>query len=94
MVPYEELDEAAVNGIKGGIRNGVVPPGRAPVFQDALKPGGKVPVLITPQSLHVFVAGGNPGAAFSLHYLRIPPYNALGVMTRKITGATLTKAGA
>jgi hypothetical protein len=94
VVPFEELDQAAVDGIKGGIRNGVVPPGRAPVFQAALKPGGKVPVLITPQSLHYFVAGGNPGAAFSLHYLRIPPYNALGVMTRKITGARLTKAGA
>ncbi len=94
VVPYEELTEQDVQGIRGGIRMGVVPADRAKVFEAALKPGGKVPVLVTPESLHFFVAGGDPGAAFSFNYLRLPPYNKLGVMTRKITGATLTKAGA
>ncbi len=93
-VPFEELSEKDVAGIRGGIRMGVVPADRAAVFEAALKPGGQVPVLVTPESLHFFVAGGDPGAAFSLNYLRIPPYNKLGVMTRKISGATLTKAGA
>jgi hypothetical protein len=93
-VAFEELKEADVTGIKNGIRMGVVPPDRARVFETALKPGGKVPVLVTPESLHFFVAGGDPGAAFAFNYLRLPPYNKLGIMTRKITGATQTKAGA
>lgn len=93
-VPFEELSEQDVEGIRGGIRSGVVPSDRNGVFEAALKPGGKVPVLVTPESLHFFVAGGDPGAAFSLNYLRLPPYNKLGIMTKKITGATMTKAGA
>jgi hypothetical protein len=93
-VPFEELNEADIEGIRGGMKSGVVPADRVPVFEAALKPGGKVPVLVTPESLHFFVAGGDPGAAFSLNYLRLPPYNRLGVMTKRITGATLTRAGA
>ncbi|MCJ7606064.1 MAG: hypothetical protein MUO19_08565, partial [Dehalococcoidales bacterium] len=94
VVPYEELQERDIQGIRGGIKNGVVPPDRAPVFEGALKPGGKVPVLVMPDCIHFFVAGGDPGAAFSFNYYRIPPYNKMGMMTQKITGATLTRAGA
>jgi len=92
-VRYEELSPADRRGIQTGMETGVVPPERKAVFQEALKPGGMVPVLITPENLHFFVAGGAPGCAFSFSYFRLPPYNRIAVLTRLVTGATLTKAG-
>jgi hypothetical protein len=76
------------------METGVVPAERKAVFQDALKPGGMVPVMVTPENMHFFVAGGAPGCAFSFSYFRLPPYNHIAVKTRLVTGATLTKAGA
>jgi hypothetical protein len=93
-VRYEELSPADRRGIQTGMETGVVPPERKAVFQEALKPGGMVSVLITPENLHFFVAGGAPGCAFSFSYFRLPPYNRIAVLTRLVTGATLTKAGA
>ena len=92
-VKYEDLKSEDIKGIQTGIETGVVPPERKEVFGDALKPGGMVPVLISPENVNLFVAGGAPGCAFSYSYSRIPPYNYLGLMTRKITGAALTRAG-
>ncbi len=92
-VPYDELNETEKKSIKNGIEIGVVPADRKAVFEAELKSGGMVPVLISPEDLHFFVAGGTPGAAFSWDYYRIPPYNYTALLTKKITGATLTKAG-
>ena len=92
-VLYEDLATEEVEAIKTGIKLGVVPPGRKTVFEEALQPGRKVPLLISPENIHLFVAGGAPGCAFSFDYYRIPPYTQTAVMTRPITGATLTKAG-
>ncbi len=92
-VRYEELSPADRRGIQTGIEIGVVPAERKAVFEAALKPGGMVPVLISPENLHFFVAGGAPGCAFSFSYFRLPPYNRIAVMTRLVTGATLTRAG-
>jgi len=92
-VRYEELSPADRRGIQTGMETGVVPADRKVVFQASLKPGGMVPVLITPENLHFFVAGGAPGCAFSFSYFRLPPYNRIAVMTKLVTGATLTKAG-
>jgi hypothetical protein len=92
-VKYEDLRPEDIKGIQTGIETGVVPPERKEVFENALKPGGMVPVLVYPENVNLFVAGGAPGCAFSYSYSRIPPYNYLGLMTRKITGATLTRAG-
>jgi hypothetical protein len=92
-VPFEELNEKEIDSIKKAIELGVVPAERRAVFETALKPGGMVPVLISPDDLHFFVAGGAPGGAFSWDYLRIPPYSYTAVLTKKITGATNTKAG-
>lgn len=92
-VPYDDLTENERKSIKTGIELGVVPAERKGVFEDALQPGGMVPVLITPENLHFFVAGGAPGCAFSFNYYRIPPYNRTALMTTRITGATQTKAG-
>lgn len=90
---YENLGPEDVKGIRTGIETGVIPPERKAVFEAALEPGGMVPVLISPENVNLFVAGGAPGSAFSYSYSRIPPYNYVGLMTRKITGAALTSAG-
>jgi hypothetical protein len=92
-VPYEELNEREIESIRKAIELGVIPAERRSVFEEALKTGGMVPVMIAPDDLSFFVAGGAPGCAFSFDYLRIPPYNYIALMTKKITGATLTKAG-
>jgi hypothetical protein len=93
-IPYDELNHAEIKAIQTAIELGVVPANRKAVFEAALKPGAKVPVLMSPENLHLFVAGGVPGCAFSFNYYRVPPYNQTALMTRLITGATLTKAGA
>ena len=94
VVPYDELEPRDIEGMQKGIEIGVVPDDRKAVFWEALKPGGMVPVMMSPEDIHIFVAGGAPGAAFSFNYYRIPPYSHSALMTKKITGATLTKAGA
>jgi hypothetical protein len=93
-VKFEELGPDDIKGIQGGVALGVIPADRKPIFEAALKPGGMVPVLISPDNLHFFVAGGAPGCAFSFSYYRIPPYNRIAILTRPVTGATLTRAGA
>jgi hypothetical protein len=92
-VPFDELTQQEVRAIRRGMELGVVPDDRKPVFEAALNPGAMVPMLMSPENLHLFVAGGAPGCAFSLNYLRVPPYNKTAIMTKLITGATLTKAG-
>jgi hypothetical protein len=93
-VPYDELNEAERKSLQAGMELGIIPADRQAVFRAALKPGGKVPALISPENLHFFVAGGAPGCAFSFSYYRIPPYNRTALLTKRITGAALTKAGA
>jgi hypothetical protein len=92
-VPYDELTDTEKKSLKTGIELGVIPADRKAVFEAEMKSGGMVPVMIAPDDLNFFVAGGAPGCAFSFDYLRIPPYNYTALMTKKITGATLTKAG-
>ncbi len=93
-IPYDELNENEKKSLHTAMELGVIPADRKPVFAAALKPGGKVPVLVYPENLHFFVAGGAPGCAFSFNYYRIPPYNRTALMTKRVSGATLTKAGA
>jgi len=92
-IPYDEMNHAERKAIQTAMELGVIPADRKAVFQAALNPGAKVPVLISPENLHLFVAGGVPGCAFSFNYYRVPPYNQTSLITRLITGATLTKAG-
>lgn len=92
-VRYEDLKPEELRGIQMGMEIGVVPAERKAFFGEALKPGGMVPVMMSPESVNFFVSGGVPGCAFSFSYYRVPPYNHTALMTRRITGATLTKAG-
>lgn len=100
-VPYEELSPEEIRGIQermeasivGGIMlSDVIPPNRIPVFKDLLKPGGKVPVVITPEDIHILIAGGIPGYTFGMSYMRAP-YAAASHLIKLIHGARLTKAG-
>ena len=93
-VPYEDLTSEEVKSIEKGIELGVVPPERRDIFKESLNPGKRVPLLIGPEDIHLFVAGGAPGCAFSFVYHRVPLYSYTALMTKAITGATLTKAGA
>ena len=92
-LPYEDLNPAERKAVQKALEIGVIPAGRKELFYKALNPGSTVPVLISPEDLHIFVAGGAPGCAFSLNYYRVPPYNKTAIMTKKITGAVLTRAG-
>lgn len=100
-VPYEDLRPEEINNIKDRIAGSkagdmifsdIIPPDRIPVFEEALKPGGKVPILITPKDIHVIVAGGKPGSPIGMSYIRAP-YKWTSHQTKLIRGATLTKAG-
>jgi hypothetical protein len=80
LVPYEELSPEEIRGIQDRIAEAkasgvfwgadIIPEDRLPVFQEALKPGGKVPVVIAPEDIHVIVAGGVPGYSFGMTYMR------------------------
>jgi hypothetical protein len=54
-----------------------------------LKPGGRVPIVQSPDDFHIVVAGGSPGYSLLFSY----PGPNWANETKKITGATLTKAG-
>jgi hypothetical protein len=95
-VPFERLtgptsfgSQNEVDFIKASIADGRIRPDRAQVFLDALKPGGRVPVVQSPDDFHIVVAGGSPGYDLLFTY----PGTNWAHQTKKIAGATLTKAG-
>jgi len=92
-VPYEQLTPAEIASIQPRIDSGEIPPDRVPVFKEALKPGGKLPILDRPEDIRIVVAGGIPGYTFGMMYYREGLYAPTSDQTRKIRGATLTKAG-
>jgi hypothetical protein len=101
-VPYEELSPEEIKGIKakielsiagGGQFGARIPPDRISVFQEALKPGGKVPILITPKDIHLIVVGYPVGGQIIMMSYHRAPYKWGAHQTKLIHGATLTKAG-
>ena len=95
-MPFERLSgptsfgsQNEVDFIKASIADGRIRPDRAQVFLDALKPGGRVPVVQSPSDFHIVVAGGSPGYDLLFTY----PGTNWAHETKKISGATLTKAG-
>jgi len=100
-VPYEQLDQQELRGVRefvdasiaGGIRLAfMLPQDRIPVFQEALKPGGKVPVVVSPEDIIILVAGGIPGNTLGAKFQRAL-YTWSSHKTKLIRGATLTQAG-
>jgi hypothetical protein len=76
-VHYEDMSEAEIAGLKrrlsekteafGGTDN--IPDDRIPVFWENLKPGGKIPVIVSPEHLNIFVSGDVSGYNFGALYL-------------------------
>ena len=75
--------------IRASVADGRIRPDRAQIFLDNLKPGGRVPVVQSPDDFHVVVAGGSPGYDLLYTY----PGTNWAHQTVKITSATLTTAG-
>jgi hypothetical protein len=92
-IAYEELSQKEKEALQRRIEEGEIPKDRIPAFKEALKPGGKVPLLIRPEDSHIIAAGGIPAYSIGMFYFSIPLYSPLGVQTKLIRGATLTKAG-
>jgi hypothetical protein len=92
-IPYEQLTKAEIASIQPRIDSGEIPKDRVPVFLDALKPGGRLPMLDRPEDIRIIVAGGIPGYSFGMNYWREGLYAPTSDQTKKIRGATLTKAG-
>ena len=101
-IPYEELSPKEIKGIQGkielsikgeGVYSQRIPPELIPVFKEALKPGGKVPILMTPEDIHLFVAGYPVGGQIIQMAFHRPMYTWSSHQTKLIRGATLTKAG-
>ncbi len=92
-IPYEQLTQAEIASVQRRIDSGEIAPDRVPVFKEALKPGGKLPILERPEDIRIVVAGGIPGYTFGMMYYREGLYAPTSDQTKKIWGATLTKSG-
>ncbi len=96
-VPYEQVaamnagfsNEKLLTFLNQTMADGRIRPDRAQVFRDALKPGGRVPVVQSPDDFHIFVSGGSPGYDLLFSY----PGPNQAHQTKKISGATLTRSG-
>lgn len=93
MIPFEQLTPAEIATVQPRIESGEIPRDRVPVFREALKPGGKLPLLDRPEDLRIVVVGGVPGYTFSMSYFREGLYAPTSDQTKLVRGATLTKAG-
>jgi len=95
-VPYEKVagpvffgHDNEIDFIRASVADGRIRKDRAQVFLDALKPGGRIPIVQSPDDFHVVVAGGSPGYDLLFSY----PGTNWANQTKRITGATLTRAG-
>jgi hypothetical protein len=92
-IPYEQLTKEEIASIQPRIDSGEIPKDRVPVFLDALKSGGRLPMLDRQEDIRIVVAGGIPGYSFGMNYWREGLYAPTSDQTKKIKGAALTKAG-
>jgi hypothetical protein len=92
-IPYEQLTAAEIATIQPRIDSGEIPQDRVAVFKEALKPGGRLPLLDRPEDLRIVVVGGIPGYTFSMSYFREGLYAPTSDQTKRVRGATLTKEG-
>ncbi len=95
-LPYEKIagpvffgHDNEIDFIRASIADGRIRPDRAQVFLDALKPGGRIPVVQSPRDFHIVVAGGSPGYDLLFSY----PGTNWANQTKRVSGATLTVAG-
>jgi len=93
VIPYEELTPAEIANVQPRIDSGEIPEDRVSVFKEALKPGGKLPMLDRVEDIRIVVAGGIPSYSFSMSFWREGLYAPTSDQTKLIQGATLTQAG-
>ncbi len=92
-IPYEDLTSKEKLSVERRLFEGEIPQSSMQAYRDGLKEGGKVPLLLSPEDCHIFVAGGAPGYSFGTSYFSIPPYAVTSILTKRICGAALTGAG-
>jgi hypothetical protein len=92
-IPYEQLTRAEIANIQPRIDSGEIPADRISVFQEALKPGGRLPMLDRIEDIRIIVVGGIPSYSFSMSFWREGLYAPTSDQTKLIRGATLTKHG-
>jgi hypothetical protein len=88
-VPYDKIDKSFVKSINEYLDAGEFMPEVVPLFREALKPGGRVPVVQTPEHIDIIVAGGTAGYTWLFGGSSPNPHHSV----KKVTGATLTKSG-
>jgi hypothetical protein len=88
-VPVDRIDKATLKAINECLDAGEFMPEAVSVFRDALKPGGKMPVVQTPEHIDIIVAGGTAGYTWLFGGSSPNPHHSV----KKVTGATLTKSG-
>jgi len=95
-IPFEELTAQEVKAVRDRIEGSkardmlhydIMPTDRIPAYEEVLKPGGKVPVVIAPRDITILVSGGIPAYTFGMSYFRVSQE------TKLVHGATLTKSG-
>jgi hypothetical protein len=100
-IPYEQLSPEEIQKVQARIDQSIagrgiyadrLPADRIPIWQQGLKPGGKVPLVVTPEDLHFVVVGAQGKSITGWSYVRAP-YTWSSHCTTKIHGATLTQAG-
>ena len=100
-VPFEQLSPEEITQINArleesragrGLLADQLPADRIPIWNQGLKPGGKVPVLSAPDDIHFVVVGAGGRSITGWTYMR-GVYTWSSHRTTKITGATLTQAG-
>ena len=84
-IPYSEYRPSGIKELEEGIEAGRIP--THVLSKEQLKEGGVIPVVKGPEAIHIIVVGGIPG------YTGVWNYGAPAHQTKKIYGATLTKAG-
>jgi hypothetical protein len=85
-VPYSALFKNDIRGLREAVEDGRI---SNVVSLDMLREGGLIPVVKGPDFIHLVVVGGMPGYTGVWSY----PGPNFGHVTKKIKGATLTKAG-
>lgn len=92
-IPYEELTPGEIANVQPRIDSGEIPGDRVSVFREALKPGGRLPIIDRVEDIRIVVAGGVPGYSFGMSFWREGLYAPTSDQTKLIHGATITKGG-
>jgi len=84
--PYKDLRPRDTAALRKYMKKGLIPP--EVLTEEDLKQGRSIPAVISPDQLHIFVAGGEPAYCALWCDPKGPKH-----VTKLIHGATLTKAG-